>query len=795
MAMSQTGVFGTAFNSLVGAFGLVDKLPHHAVWDSSSKGVFGSAVRGVWFAMLQRLREKVLVITTLKNDLRKLKRKDLSDNVTLEMLKIDVEPIAPNLLNNSTAHSYYLRHTQDQAAILKEDDHAKACDYFASQPVLPIFHKNMNTTQAQHNALDDALVAPTDRLEFKKCNMRLKTDIKPKEATFEVVSDALALTPFYQPFLITTEEDFMFQIEYKDAKKTNKMSYPRFRKIIIDYFMSKDQSISRRNKIFWHTARDDIIFTSIRCISRHEDTQVYGTILPKELTNQAMLESNAYKTYYAFTSGEKTPKPKYIRKKAGSDTSPKQKPKKQPAKKPKAKGLTVLSEVALTEVEQLKLATKRSKTQFHSSHVSGSGDGVDTQSKVPDEQQQKSSGTDEGTGTIPGVPDVPIYESESEKESWGDNEDEDNENDSDDLSDEGDDTNDDDEETDSDRTESDRIKIPILDQSTTEYYEEEEENIDDEEMMYDDEDDEVTKELYDDVNANLGYEDTKMTNADQGASEQQNVSQESGFEQVEEDAHVTLTPVLDTQKADEPIQSSFVSSDFTSKLLNLKNPSPADNEIASLMETSACHAMADPENTSGFTTAIPPPPSFFNSLLQQATPTLTPTTSEATTSFPLLPDFSYVFRFNDRVTNLEKDLSEIKQVDQQEAQDEKNAYIELVDTSMRALIKEEVNTQLPQILPQAVSDFSNPVIEKNVTESVEFAVLTRSSSQPTSTYEAAASLSEFELTKILIDKMEKNKSYDKADYKKKLYDALVIYYNTDKDLFDSYGKVFSLKRS
>ncbi|GJS07223.1 hypothetical protein Tco_0364019 [Tanacetum coccineum] len=107
-----------------------------------------------------------------------------------------------------------------------------------------------------------------------------------------------------------------------------------------------------------------------------------------------------------------------------------------------------------------------------------------------------------------------------------------------------------------------------------------------------------------------------------------------------------------------------------------------------------------------------------------------------------------------------------------EAHDEKNAYIELIDTSMRALIKEEINTQLPQILPQAVSDFANP-----------------------STYEAAASLFEFELTKILIDKMEKNKSYDKADYRKKLYDTLVESYNIDKDIFDSYGEVFSLKRS
>ncbi|GKB12059.1 hypothetical protein Tco_0845982, partial [Tanacetum coccineum] len=75
------------------------------------------------------------------------------------------------------------------------------------------------------------------------------------------------------------------------------------------------------------------------------------------------------------------------------------------------------------------------------------------------------------------------------------------------------------------------------------------------------------------------------------------------------------------------------------------------------------------------------------------------------------------------------------------------------------------------------------------------AVLTRSSSQPTSTYEVATSLSEFELTKILIDKMEKNKSYVIVDYKKKLYDELVKSYNTDKDFFDSYGEFFSLKRS
>ncbi|GJU00590.1 retrovirus-related pol polyprotein from transposon TNT 1-94, partial [Tanacetum coccineum] len=73
------------------------------------------------------LEEKDLVITALKDELRKLKGKDLADNVVTkhtiapEMLKVDVEPIAPKLLNNRTAHSDYLRHTQEQAAILREE--------------------------------------------------------------------------------------------------------------------------------------------------------------------------------------------------------------------------------------------------------------------------------------------------------------------------------------------------------------------------------------------------------------------------------------------------------------------------------------------------------------------------------------------------------------------------------------------------------------------------------------------------------------------------------------------------
>ncbi|GKF32684.1 hypothetical protein Tco_0102482, partial [Tanacetum coccineum] len=72
------------------------------------------------------LQEKDLVITAFKDELRKLKGKDTADNVVPkytiapEMLKIDVEYLNPRLLHNMSAHSDYLKHTQEEAVILRE---------------------------------------------------------------------------------------------------------------------------------------------------------------------------------------------------------------------------------------------------------------------------------------------------------------------------------------------------------------------------------------------------------------------------------------------------------------------------------------------------------------------------------------------------------------------------------------------------------------------------------------------------------------------------------------------------
>ncbi|GJW16754.1 retrovirus-related pol polyprotein from transposon TNT 1-94 [Tanacetum coccineum] len=70
-------------------------------------------------------REKDLVITALKDELRKLKGKYVTDNVVTKhtiapkMLKIDVEYLNLRLLHNRSAHSDYLKHTQEEAELLK----------------------------------------------------------------------------------------------------------------------------------------------------------------------------------------------------------------------------------------------------------------------------------------------------------------------------------------------------------------------------------------------------------------------------------------------------------------------------------------------------------------------------------------------------------------------------------------------------------------------------------------------------------------------------------------------------
>nr|GEY45786.1 hypothetical protein [Tanacetum cinerariifolium] len=106
-----------------------------------------------------------------------------------------------------------------------------------------------------------------------------------------------------------------------------------------------------------------------------------------------------------------------------------------------------------------------------------------------------------------------------------------------------------------------------------------------------------------------------------------------------------------------------------------------------------------------------------------------------------------------------------------------------MDQRMNEAVK--VKVQVSKILPK---------IEKTVNGQLEAEVLTRSSNSSKTSYAVAADLSEMELKKILIEKIESNKSIHRSDKQRNLYKALVEAYESDKIILDIYGDTVTVKK-
>ncbi|GJQ93481.1 hypothetical protein Tco_0004620 [Tanacetum coccineum] len=546
-----------------------------------------------------------------------------------------------------------------------------------------------------------------------------------------------------------------------------------------------------------HTSKDDYLINTLRFVSAKEATQIYGAVLPECLTSPVMKESKAYKTYLGYATGVVPPKMARKFKKASPskkdsdlvpvDEEPVQKGKrvKRPAKKSttkpaagvvireapvetkskskekekvdvtRGKGIELLSEVALTEEAQMKEVRKKSLRDFHKTHPSGSGTVAE---KPPSVDKITPTVTSEGTGDKPGVPDVTEDDStESESESWGNDED---------------DSNNDQDSSNEDSEQENESEEQVSDS------EQEEESKDDdqeeEEFVHtpsptDDKDDDNLESESDDVNkSNEESDDVNKSDEDvikgdkeivqgEGAdaemidAQQGNGNLETTQEQVVKDAHVTISTV--TKKTEVLTHA----------------PTLLIVPVSVITESSPVYTNI-PQSSQVFT---PPPP--------LATLTLPPTI-ETTNPLSTLPDFASVFRFNERITALEKEVVELKKdplhtqvttlVDEHldtRLGETREEFMNFLSESLTARIKEQVKDHLPQILPKEVSNFAPPVIEALIKESRDEVTLAKVYSQPHSTYEATSTLTEFELKKILIDKMEKN-------------------------FFFSYG-VYSLKRS
>ncbi|GJT30767.1 retrovirus-related pol polyprotein from transposon TNT 1-94 [Tanacetum coccineum] len=452
----------------------------------------------------------------------------------------------------------------------------------------------INTT-AQQTALNNALVAPGDRVNIGKCNMRIIPTMPNKEPTYQVVLDALALSPLYLAFLITAEvpKIYMQQFWHTITKIKDSSSY-QF-KLLNQEFVeppSSDEEIVSFIKELGYKGDIESI-TEVYHDHMHQPWRTFAAIINRLLSRkntgldkirlsraqipwgmfydknvdyvELLWEGFMFQIDNRNTSAirkENMPYPRFtmaiiqhfnskdksifMRNKRfmhtiqddtllGATNPKKARKFKKPTSPSKKKTLVDVEEPAKKPAK--KPTTRRQFAGVQIKDTPGKGAGLELE--VLDESKGKSIDTSEGTGLKPRVLDVSKADSsESEYESWGDSDDDD----------------DDDQQVDDERTESDDDKSVDLNKTDDEEETQEDEFVhtpenyvptDDETNDVDDEEcDHINKEMYSDVNVELkdtelegeGKDDEEMTDVGHVAAEHENVNQEVARDQVKDDA-------------------------------------------------------------------------------------------------------------------------------------------------------------------------------------------------------------------------------------------------------------------
>nr|GEW38440.1 hypothetical protein [Tanacetum cinerariifolium] len=227
---------------------------------------------------------------------------------------------------------------------------------------------------------------------------------------------------------------------------------------------------------------------------------------------------------------------------------------------------------------------------------------------------------------------------------------------------------------------------------------------------------------------------------------------ESKFTPVEEsNVYISLAPKSLMQGLGRGLQVTQNVKDTHVTLTPVNPDGPQESSSMSSFMSSMLNPISDVGVESIFTTTSSPIVS-----LQIPTPIMTPSTiatittsSEAPVPPPTIPSiilenlltFNSAFRFEEKLRSLETSFSEYRQT---------NPFADVVSA-------------IPGIVHQT-------------------------------SYAIEADLSKMELKKILIEKMEGNKSIQRSDEQRNLYKALVEAYEADKAILDTYGDSTILKR-
>ncbi|GJT51574.1 hypothetical protein Tco_0977731 [Tanacetum coccineum] len=503
----------------------------------------------------------------------------------------------------------------------------------------------MTSITAQQTKLDLELVLKENRFDIGKCNGRIPHGFSPREPTFQVTLDAIALTPCYPAFLITADVPEVYMHQFWNCIYKHDDFY-RFK--IDKKKRFKLTSLSGKT-----TGLDKLRLSRAQII--WEASQKYGAILPDCLTSPAMKESKAYKTYLGYATGEVPPKVARKFKKASPskkdsiiireptvETKSKGKEKKK-ADVAHGKGIELLSDVALTEEDQMKEVRKKSLRYFHKPYPSGSGTVTEDPPRVAKiTPTVTSEGADDRNNKQESSDESSKQENESEEHKSISEQDEESKDDN--QEEEGIDQEN---ESEDDELESD-----------------EEQGMDDTTDQFNDDADERLEEL---TQTATNIVQGKGTDAKMTESQQVNENLKTIQEQVVEDAHVTISTV--TKKTEVLVTSSSRSSDLVSKFLNFSDIPHTDAEFVSPLDVPVHHEVLRTQAPTflSIPVFVIPESSPVFTKFPQSSHTFTPTPILVTptplpiieTSNPLanLPDFSSVLRFNDRISTLEKEVA------------------------------------------------------------------------------------------------------------------------------------------
>ncbi|GJW67077.1 retrovirus-related pol polyprotein from transposon TNT 1-94 [Tanacetum coccineum] len=187
-----------------------------------------------------KLQEQGLVLAALKNELRKLKGKALdkeaieTHSVDPKVSKDNMEPITPKLLNKRTAHSSYIKHTQEEALVLRDIvEHVKA-NYpqdsllesaFRYTKVIQDLLSHISRSCPSINNFGPQLVEVTPRKKDKKVRVRLSASATGSQPSSNTRNDEIH--DDCMPSDNVCVSNSMNDVKFRDKPKTSKSKKDR----------------------------------------------------------------------------------------------------------------------------------------------------------------------------------------------------------------------------------------------------------------------------------------------------------------------------------------------------------------------------------------------------------------------------------------------------------------------------------------------------------------------------------------------------------------------------------------